>query len=102
MILLDIKKKYGKQAGRFAKEGSLVAYGFTKAYKSIDNSGRKVDCRSLKDMLVIHCSHASTDISYREGLFPIEGLETMKDSLERRSEAAAIFLEDFRSQCMPK
>jgi hypothetical protein len=35
-------------------------------------------------------------------LFPIEGLETMKDSLERRSEAAAIFLEDFHSQCMPK
>ena len=102
MILLDIKKKYGKQAGRFAKQGSLVAYGFAAAYKSIENSERIVNCENLKDMLVIHCSHASTDMSYGQGLFPIEGLETMKDSLEKRSEAAAIFLEDFHSQCMSK
>jgi hypothetical protein len=99
MILLDIKRKLGKKAGRFARAGTLVAPSLSEAYLSVDDSNRKVNCDKMKDMLVIHCSHASTVEAYTKGLYPIQGLETMEDAMERRSEAATIFLNDFESQC---
>ncbi len=99
MVLYDIKEKMGKKAGRFAKEGSLVVHGLPQGYLSVDDSDRKVACKKLKDILAIHCSHASTDDAYKKGLYPIEGLETLRDAMEKRSEAVAIFLHDFELQC---
>lgn len=101
LILYDIKQKLGKKVGRFAKVGSLVAPGLSHAYVSVDDTGRVVNCDSMKDNLVIHCSHASTDEAYQKGLFPIADLETFKEAMERRSEAALIFLDDFEAQCKP-
>ena len=99
MVLLDIKKTMGKKAGRFAREETLVAPGLGFVYRTVDETSRVVDCERIKDMLVVHCSHSSTDDAYQKGFFPIVNLENMHDALERRSEAAMIFLDDFDKQC---
>ena len=99
MLLLEIKQAFGKKAGRFAREGTLVAPGFSYAYASVDESARVVNCAKIKDMLTIHCSHASTDYAYKHGRFPITGLGSLNDVLERRSEAALMFMDDFNDQC---
>jgi len=97
-MLKNIKDSMGKKAGRFGK-ALVMGDSFKVAYKLVDESKREVNCIRLRNMLAIHLSHASIDEAQQSGKFPIMGLETVREAMELRADAALIFLNDYDKQC---
>jgi len=98
IMLKNIKDSMGKKAGRFGK-ALVMGDSFKVAYKLVDESKREVNCIRLRNMLAIHLSHASIDEAQQSGKFPIMGLETVREAMELRADAALIFLNDYDKQC---
>lgn len=60
-------------------------------------SPRKVDCEAMKVGRAVHLSHAASDAAVKNNIFPV----TFEGRVgHHRSEAARIFLEDWREQCL--
>mmetsp|Transcript_10394 Transcript_10394/g.15182 ORF Transcript_10394/g.15182 Transcript_10394/m.15182 type:complete len:96 (+) Transcript_10394:44-331(+) len=90
----------GKKVGRFARPKKLVAPGIPYVYYKTDKVERVVNCKRIESNLAVHFSHASTAEAFEKQLYPIKhGIQNVKDALERRSEAAMMFLEDYKEQC---
>jgi hypothetical protein len=101
-MLLSIKNSLGKKAGRFGKTLVMGDNSLTLAYTSVKELKREVNCKNLENMIAIHLSHGSIDNALKQNKFPIIGLDTLRDAMELRGDAALIFSEDYENQCQIK
>ena len=66
-------------------------------FKVYETDAHTLNCEILKDQKAIHFSHYSTDVSNREGRFPLKN-DGQRPS-QNRGRAAGIFMNDLYEQC---
>lgn len=99
MVLLYLRRNLSeKQMGVSVWKNAIYA-GFP-YIKGDKESGPKIVCKWAKRYLTAHISHASCQKAFKKNTYPkIEGM-TIRDTAEKRADAARILYKDYQDNCI--
>ncbi|KAL3777802.1 hypothetical protein HJC23_003575 [Cyclotella cryptica] len=98
MVLLYLRRNLSQEEMGVSVWKNSIYAGFP-YIKEDEESGPKIMCKWADRYLTAHISHASCQKAFKKNTYPkIEGM-TIRDTAEKRAEAARIMYRDYQDNC---